>query len=76
MKELRVYLVDIGQIDEYKDGVGADIDNVASLSDNEFMELSEQQELVYTLTNFANVFNFGEEIDSYNQYIRFIEVEV
>lgn len=68
MKELRVYIINIEKLDEM---LGAD-----DLSDNEFMDIAEQQGTVYTLKGFQNAFNQMDEINTSNQYLRIIEVEI
>lgn len=48
---------------------------VEELSDEDFIEIAEEQGLVYTLNGFTQAFN-NENINSSTDIIRFIEVEV
>lgn len=65
-KELRVYLIDIEKLDEC---IGAD-----DLSDNEFIEIAEEQGTVFSLKGFQESFNRTDEINTTNQYLRIIEI--
>jgi len=65
VKEPRVYVIDVydSKNDDYK---GSD-----DYTDEEFMNLAEEQGTVYTLKGFQNAFNYEEIIDT-NKYIRII----
>ena len=66
MKEFRVYVVD----------VHSDTDElIPLLSNEEFMNVAEDNGTVYTLQGFQNAFN-NDEINSSEEFIRIIEVEV
>ena len=66
MKEIRVYVVD----------VHSDTDElIPLLSDEEFMNVSEDNGTVYTLKGFQHAFN-NDLINSSEEFIRIIEVEV
>ena len=66
MKELRVYVIDINEIEEI---------NLNEISDEQFMNIAEEQGIVYTLKGFETAFN-RENVYTGLDYIRFIEVEV
>ena len=73
MKELRVYVINIEDVDfERQMPVNT---TVEELSDKDFIEIAEEQGLVYTLNGFTQAFN-NENINSSTDIIRFIEVEV
>lgn len=73
MKELRVYVINIEDVDfERQMPVNT---TVEELSDEDFIEIAEEQGLVYTLNGFTQAFN-NENINSSTDIIRFIEVEV
>ena len=73
MKELRVYVINIEDVDfETQMPVNTTIEE---LSDKDFIEIAEEQGLVYTLNGFTQAFN-NENINSSTGIIRFIEVEV
>ena len=61
MKEMRVYVLDMSLMNDY--------------TDEEFMEKAENYGSVYTLKGFENAFN-SEELNTFVDYIRFIEVEI
>lgn len=66
MKEFRVYVVD----------VHSDTDElIPLLSDQEFMNVAEDNGTVYTLQGFQHAFN-NDEINSSEEFIRIIEVDV
>lgn len=65
MKEIRVYAINC---DMYE-GEGL----IPELSDDKFMDIAEEQGLVYSLEHFAYDYN-SEYIDNSNTFIRFIEV--
>lgn len=66
MKEFRVYVVD----------VHSDTDElIPLLSDQEFMNVAEDNGTVYTLQGFQQAFN-NDEINSSEEFIRIIEVDV
>ncbi len=65
MKEIRVFV-----ISEEQAVVCAEL-----LTDEQFMEMAEDEGGVYTLRGFEWAFNNEAEIYSNLQYIRFIEVE-
>lgn len=74
MKELRVYVIDIEEIDDdFLDNMG--IDQSVQLNDEDFITVAEEQGNVYTLNGFAQAFNH-QDINSSTDIIRFIEVEV
>ena len=74
MKELRVYVIDIEEIDDdFLDNMG--IDQSVQLNDEDFITVAEEQGNVYTLNGFAQAFN-DQDINSSTDIIRFIEVEV
>lgn len=74
MKELRVYVIDIEEIDDdFLDNMG--IDQSVQLNDKDFITVAEEQGNVYTLKGFAQAFN-DQDINSSTDIIRFIEVEV
>lgn len=73
MKELRVYLIDVNEVD-FEEEMPANT-SVLELSDDKFMEIAENQGNVYTINGFQNAFN-EEEICVSNDFIRFVEVEV
>lgn len=74
MKELRVYVIDIEEIDDdFLDNMG--IDQSVQLNDKDFITVAEEQGNVYTLNGFAQAFN-DQDINSSTDIIRFIEVEV
>lgn len=60
MKEIRAYLIHIDSCDNYD-----------LLSDDEFMDIAEEQGTVYSLKGFAQAFN-NEMIDDLNYWLRFI----
>lgn len=73
MKELRVYVINIEDVDfERQMPVNT---TVEELSDKDFIEIAEEQGLVYTLNGFTQAFN-DQDINSSIDIIRFIEVEV
>ena len=73
MKELRVYVINIEDVDfERQMPVNT---TVEELSDEDFIGIAEEQGLVYTLNGFTQAFN-NENINSSTDIIRFIEVEV
>ena len=65
MKELRFYLVNPDWIDSPID--------LYDLSDEEFIELSEKQGTVYSITRFESAFN-NEDINSFTQFLRILEI--
>lgn len=66
MKEFRVYVVD----------VHSDTDElIPLLSDQEFMNVAEDNGTVYTLQGFQHAYN-KDLINSSEEFIRIIEVEV
>ena len=66
MKEFRVYVVD----------VHSDTDElIPLLSDQEFMNVAEDNGTVYTLQGFQHAFN-NDEVNSSEEFIRIIEVDV
>lgn len=67
MKEIRVYAINDSHRDEYEEKI------VSDLTNDEFMDVSETQGLVWTLPSFSDDFNNGDVSDEW--YIRFIEVE-
>ena len=67
MKETRVYVINVDSIDE-------DI-KLNQISDEQFMDISERQGIVFTLKGFENAFN-NINVSTDTDYIRFIEVEV
>ena len=68
-KELRVYAIHISYLDGefYKD---------VEITDSEFMNIAEEQGLVFTLNSFQESFNSNENISTDEHIIRFIEVEI
>ena len=62
MKEQRVYMIDIDDLD---------IPKFDKITDKIFMEISEKQGNVYSLGGFTKAFN-GEEINSNTDIIRII----
>ena len=73
MKELRVYVINVDDVDFEKEMPVNTA--VSELSDKKFIEIAERQGSVYTLQGFQNAFN-NENINSSADIIRFIEVEV
>ena len=73
MKELRVYVINVDDVDFEKEMPVNTA--VSELSDKMFIEIAERQGSVYTLQGFQNAFN-NENINSSADIIRFIEVEV
>lgn len=65
MKEIRVYAINC---DMYEGEV-----LIQELSDDKFMDIAEEQGLVYSLEQFAYDYN-NEYMDNWNTFIRFIEV--
>ncbi len=66
MKEIRVYCIDYGACKDESD--------FYTISNEDFIELAEQDGNIYTLDGFQQAFN-QEEISSFVDYIRFIEVD-
>lgn len=66
MKETRVYVIDTNEIEEM---------NLNEISDEQFMDIAEEQGNVYTLKGFETAFN-RENVYTGLDFIRFIEVEV
>lgn len=64
MAEIKVYGININEVEK-------DI-SIASISDKDFVKISEQQGLIWSLTGFQNDFN-DDEINQSNLFIRFIE---
>lgn len=65
MREIRVYSININEID----------DNIDKYSNDKFIDIAEKLGTVYSLQGFENAFNY-EYINTGTDYIRFIEVEV
>ncbi len=66
MKEIRVYCIDCEACEDERD--------FRTISNDDFIELAEQDGNIYTLDGFQHAFN-QEEINSCVDYIRFIEVD-
>lgn len=66
---IRVYIIDLDQLD-VDDVKGSD-----DYSNEEFMNIAEEQGAVYTLKGFQNDFNYEQNISSFNCYLRFIDTE-
>ena len=64
---IRVYVINLDKLDVVK---GSD-----DYSNEEFMNMAEEQGTVYTLKGFQNAFNYEESISSFNCYLRFIDTE-
>lgn len=70
-KEIRIYGIDLGQIWD-----GRELQDITDpkspnpLSDEQYIEISEEHGLVWTLDGFQKAFNAGEISDEW--YIRFI----
>lgn len=64
---IRVYIINLDKLDDIK---GSD-----DYSNEEFMDIAEEQGTVYTLKGFQNAFNYEESISPINCYIRFIDTE-
>lgn len=67
LSDIRVFVIDDGQIDLYENCV-------SDLSDDEFMALAEDGGAIYTLSEFENVFNSGDchNVNPDSHFIRFI----
>lgn len=65
MKETRVYVIDTSETEET---------NLNEISDEQFMDIAEEQGSVYTLKAFETAFN-RESVYTGLDFIRFIEVE-
>ena len=64
---IRVYVINLDKLDDVK---GSD-----DYSNEEFMDIAEEQGTVYTLKGFQNAFNYEESISPFNCYLRFIDIE-
>ena len=73
MKELRVYVINIDEID-FENEMPVNT-TVSQTLDEKFMNIAEKQGGVYTIQGFQNAFN-EEKINTAVDVIRFIEVEV
>jgi len=65
MENIRVYLICLSDLSESQD--------VHDLSDEQWIKISEEQGLVYSLTGFAEQFN-AEMINEIDTVMRFINV--
>lgn len=69
-KEIRVYAIGISMLDDDYDK------DIRTVTDSEFMNIAEEQGLVFTLNSFQESFNSNENISTDEHIIRFIEVEI
>ena len=69
-KEIRVYAIGISMLDDDYDK------DIRTVTDSEFMNIAEEQCLVFTLNSFQESFNSNENISTDEHIIRFIEVEI
>ena len=67
-KETRVYLIDLTN-----DFSGVDVGNWNNLTDEQWIQLSEEQGNVFSLDGFQKQFN--NELIQYETYIRFITID-
>lgn len=67
-KETRVYLIDLTN-----DFSGVDVGNWNNLTDEQWIQLSEEQGNVFSLDGFQKQFN--NELIGYETYIRFITID-
>lgn len=64
MEEIRVYVINMGRLSVDSD----------TLTDEEFMDIAEEQGSVFSIEGFTNLFN-TESITSLGHEIRFITIE-
>lgn len=64
---VRAYIINLDKLDDVK---GSD-----DYSDEDFMNIAEEQGTVYTLKGFQDAFNYEESITPFNCYLRFIKTE-
>lgn len=67
-KETRVYLIDLTN-----DFSGVDVGNWNNITDEQWIQLSEEQGNVFSLDGFQKQFN--NELIGYETYIRFITID-
>lgn len=72
-KEVRVYLISTEIVEEKY----PELDSINNISDEEFMDMAEEEGTVYSLKGFQEQWNhYGYEMATPDySYIRFIEVE-
>lgn len=63
-EEIKVYVIDCSDIPEGK--------YVEDLTDEEFKDIAEKNDNIYTLEQFEYDFNMDEYVSTINDYIRFI----
>lgn len=72
-KEVRVYIISIDIVEEKY----PELDNISNITNEEFMDMAEEEGTIYSLNNFQFQWNNNSEfmpLADYS-YIRFIEVE-